>query len=234
MLKLFLGDFGREELFFYELLGRRGLRTLPLIHKDQDAFLMEDLNASQRLTLATEEAARDPVCMAALGSWYRELHLLTFQDEEDIPLSEEWQVMCPAALKQAGRPHQDGEAWRRLYPLLEALIERAARLPLRLCYNDFHPVNLVLGRQEPLAFMMDYGRMGLNYPGCDLVNALWFSDDAARAAFRGAYGLTWPEEEAWSDLLPPLQDFLLGRDGGECGLFSDEYFLKLARFIGKA
>ena len=117
--------------------------------------------------------------------------------------------------------------------MLQALVEQARSLPLTLCYNDFHPVNLVVGRQEPLAFMMDYGRMGLNHPAVDLNNALWYSDDAARAAFLAAYGLTWPRQEAWSTLLPPLMDVLMGVAGGECILFSEEYDQALRRFIGK-
>ena len=81
--------------------------------------------------------------------------------------------------------------------------------------------------------MMDYGRMGLNHPAVDLNNALWFSDEAGRAAFLAAYGLTWPQQEAWSTLLPPLLDFLMGMEGGECGLFSEAYYQALVRFLGK-
>lgn len=234
VLKLFLGDYGREELFFYEFLAANGLPTLRLIQKDAAALLKEDLDASQTLALATMDAASDPVCMAALGAWYRQLHSLDVGKGAGIRLSEEWQALSLNNLEKADKAHSDHPAWRRLSPLFANLLKMAASLPLRLCYNDFHPVNLVLGREQPLAFMMDYGRMGLNYPGADLHNALWFSDEAARAAFRAAYGLSWPEEDSWSQLLPPLQEFLMGMDGNECSLFSEEYYQALARFLGRA
>ena len=57
--------------------------------------------------------------------------------------------------------------------------------------------------------MMDYGHMGLNYPGIDLVNALWFSSEEAKKAFRESYGLSWELEDAWVNILLPLQGFLL-------------------------
>ena len=233
VLKLFLGDFGREELFFYTLLRQRGLATLKLLQQDEAALLMEDLEHSEALALARPDAANDPAVMGTLGSWYQALHLVDVSKGTGIPLSQEWQVLSKASLTQADAVHWDNPAWRRLYPLLEALVQQAHSLPLTLCYNDFHPVNLVVGRQEPLAFMMDYGRMGLNYPGVDLKNALWFSDDAATSAFRAAYGLTWPEEDRWSALLPPLMSFLMGEEGEACGLFSEEYLKALARFMGK-
>lgn len=233
VLKLFLGEFGREELFFYGLLRRHGLPTLKLQQQDDDALLMADLDHADTLALAPLEAAQDPAIMGALGAWYRALHLMDVGEEPGIRLSEEWQVLSRAALEQADAVHQDKPEWRRLYPLLLALVQKARSLPLTLCYNDFHPVNLVVGRQEAQAFMMDYGRMGLNYPGVDLKNALWFSDDAAASAFRSAYGLTWPEEDRWSALLPPLMGLLMGEKGEACGLFSEEYHQALARFVGK-
>ena len=109
-------------------------------------------------------------------------------------------------------------------------MQQAASLPLRLCYNDFYYVNLVVGREEPLAFMMDYGRMGLNHPGLDLVNALWFSPPDARAAFLSSYGLDWGEE-AWARLLPSLQDWLLGDARAVETLLSESYGEQLSRFL---
>lgn len=233
VLKLFLEDAGLEELFYLELLAQHGLPTLPLLKKDSSALLMEDLDFSDTLAPATLDAASDPAVMGALGAWYRALHQLEVGEGDGIGLSAAWQALSFSNLEKANLVHGDKPAWRRLYPMLQTLVEQARSLPLTLCYNDFHPVNLVVGRQEPLAFMMDYGRMGLKYPGVDLKNALWFSDDAARAAFLAAYGLTWPEEDSWSHLLTPLMDFLLGEDGEACGLFTEEYHQALRRFIGK-
>lgn len=233
VLKLFLEDAGLEELFYDDLLRHHDLPTLPLLKKVSSAFLMEDLDFSDTLAPASLDAASDPAVMGALGAWYRALHQLEVGEGGGIGLSAAWQALSQAALEQADAAHRDKPEWQRLYPMLQALVEQARSLPLRLCYNDFHPVNLVVGRQDAQAFMMDYGRMGLNYPGVDLKNALWFSDDAARSAFRSAYGLTWPEEEAWADLLCPLMDFLMGEKGEDCGLFSEEYHQALARFLGK-
>ena len=233
MLKLFLGEFGREELFFYKLLAQAGLPTLKLLQKDETALLMADLDFSDTLAPATLDAAKDPAVMGALGAWYRALHQLEVGEGDGIGLSAEWQALSFSNLENANQVHGDKPAWRRLHPLLVDLLEQAASLPLRLCYNDFHPVNLVTGRQEALAFMMDYGRMGLNHPAVDLNNALRFSDEAGRAAFLAAYGLTWPRQETWSTLLPPLMDVLMGVAGGECALFSEEYDQALRRFIGK-
>gem|GEM_PF-66765 len=233
VLKLFLGEFGREELFFYKLLAQAGLPTLKLLQKDETALLMADLDFSDTLAPATLDAAKDPAVMGALGAWYRALHQLEVGEGDGIGLSAEWQALSFSNLENANQVHGDKPAWRRLHPLLVDLLEQAASLPLRLCYNDFHPVNLVTGRQEALAFMMDYGRMGLNHPAVDLNNALRFSDEAGRAAFLAAYGLTWPRQETWSTLLPPLMDVLMGVAGGECALFSEEYDQALRRFIGK-
>lgn len=234
VLKLYLGDDGREELFYLELLAQHGLPTLPLLKKDSSALLMEDLDFSDTLAPATLDAASDPAVMGALGAWYRALHQLEVGEGDGIGLSAAWQALSQAALEQADAAHRDKEAWRRLYPMLQALVAQARSLPLRLCCNDFHPADLVVGRQQPLAFMNACGRMGLNYPGLDLKNALQFSDNAARAAFRAAYQLTWPQEEEWSHLLAPLLEVLMGADGEGCGLFTAAYHQALVRFLGMA
>ena len=231
MLKLFLGAYGRQELAFYDLLIREGLMTIPRVRWDEEALLMPDLCASPVLRLATEADMQCPAAMAALSRWYRQLHQIPPDQHPWLPLSEEWAALRQQRLAEAWPALAAEGGSLELKRLLEALILRAQRLKLGLCYNDFYYVNMVVGPEGTQAFMMDYGRMGLNFPGLDLRNALWFSSPKARAAFMQSYGLHW-EEEPWIALLLPLQDWLLGQAEAAAELLSEAYMAQLRCLLG--
>lgn len=230
VLKLFTGETGRAEPAFYKLLAAEGLQTLPPFQMDAKALLLPDLHAPGRYALAGEQHMASPGHMEALGRWYRALHQIPVERHPWLPLSKEWAALSPEGLARAWPALAAQGAGPELLSRLERLIHKAAGLPLRLCYNDFYYVNLVVGREEPGAFMMDYGRMGLNHPALDLVNALWFSPPDARAAFLSSYGLDWGEE-AWAQLLPPLQDWLLGESKAAETLLSEAYGEQLSHFL---
>lgn len=233
VLKLFLTDLGRGELACYDLLEQAGLCTLPLIQKDQDALLMEDLNASPRFALARREDMNSPLYMGQLGRWYGRLHRLPKKAISALPVFAEWQALNAEQLAHAHARFKNQPAWQRLHPLLMELIKQAARLPLALCYNDFYFENMVVGRAEPLALMMDYGRMARSYPGMDLVNALWFSNEAARKAFFLAYGRQGRARHALGLLLAPLAEFLAYDGQNAEDLLSDAYYEQLKQHFSQ-
>lgn len=207
VLKLFLSDYGKEEIDFYAFLQEKGIKTLLLNASDHEALLMEDLHFSQDYSLAIKEQMCDPEVMASLGTWYRKLHLINEEEIKHLPYAKEWKSLHLEKLEEKDQIFKEDKRWKKVFPLLKELFMHIEKLPLCLCYNDFYYVNMVVGEHE--AFMLDYGHMGLNYPGMDLVNALWFSNEEARKAFRESYGLHWDLEEAWVKVLLPLQDFLL-------------------------
>ena len=207
VLKLFLSDYGKDEIKFYRFLQEKSIHTIQLISSDHEALLMEDLNFSQDYSLAIKEQMGDPKVMGSLGRWYRKLHLIKEKELEHLPYAKEWKILHLEKLEEKDQVFKDDKRWKKVFPLLKELLVYVKELPLCLCYNDFYYVNMVVGESD--SFMMDYGLMGLNYPGIDLVNALWFSSKEARKAFRESYGLSWELEEEWVKILLPLQDFLL-------------------------
>lgn len=211
VLKLFLSSYGREELMFYSLFQKIGIPSLTMIQGDDEAFLLQDLDQSPTHRLALKEEMQDPVIMRQLGSWYRQLHSLEGHEDLNFPRSKEW-------------AHLSGNHFEKLKGLLheywsvkriETVVQEIKTYPLRVCYNDFYYENMVVSMEEPSSFMMDYGLMGINYPGVDLVNALWFSSEKAKTAFREGYGLSWEKEERRATLLLLMFQLLEVEPGGE-------------------
>jgi len=194
----------------YDLLRDLRVPTLPVHDSTASAVLLEDLEASPIWRLADERDVEGRDVGKAVAEWYQFLHVagrdLVKQGAPDW-LRWVWDTLTPEGILRAGEvlEMEESPVWKFAAEHLDALRERARRLPTTLNYNDFHWTNLALSRRRPLkAIVFDYHLLGIGLAWSDVRNVTDSLGPAAREAFRDAYGPTRPEERILDDPLSVL------------------------------
>lgn len=200
VLKYFEKEEYRREIDGYRLLAALGVPTPKVYAATKEAFLLEDIDASETLRLAREEDVQDPTVLRAVARWYRMLH------EKGCGLSQaqrgtlycEYDALTPEALRQAALRSgtEDAPCWTALCRALPKLHRLLADRGTTLVYNDFHHSNLIVARAGGAAMMYDYNFLGLGLAASDIANVCYGLAPAAAAAFREAYGPIDPAQEA--------------------------------------
>ncbi|MCL1952522.1 MAG: hypothetical protein FWF60_06805 [Oscillospiraceae bacterium] len=72
--KYFRQAHDRREIQYYELLRSLGVPTLRLIAKTERLLLLEDIAASGKYRLGTEQDMSDPNVARLIAAWFRQLH----------------------------------------------------------------------------------------------------------------------------------------------------------------
>ena len=213
ILKVFGHTEASREVRAYSLLEDLGVPTLRVIARTNDALLLEDLDVSEHLRLATEEDVGKVEAGAALAVWYRALHnagsaVRLGVDPRSSFLPREIDALTPASILEIAALVRGSD--RKKWSILAGNIDRIRNAVMAsaetLTYNDFHWTNLALSRdgKPPRAVVFDYHLLGLGMRHSDCRNVTGSRGPDAADAFRSAYGETNPGEKVLDELVAPL------------------------------
>ena len=208
-------EFSRE-ITNYQLLKEAGLNTLPVIAKTENAILLEDLQSSPKLRLATKDDLNLVEIAAALAGWYKELHGVDAGRliQEGFSFYSELDFITTANLhkliRMLGNDTPKALRWvEAVFDELQALLSQARKT---LTYNDFYYTNLAVARDGKAAFMFDYNLLGLGFPAMDLRNVTSSMNEEAGKAFLRAYGPVDPLEVKLNEIISPITGLLIGME----------------------
>ena len=212
ILKVFVDPDASREVGAYAMLRDLGVPTLRVISSTNDALLLEDLDASERLRLASKEDIGNPEVGVALASWYHALHGADWRgwtrQHGLSSLRREIDELTPASiLELASRVRgQYQSRWVTLADNIDSIRNAAITSHETLTYNDFHWTNLALSRNaKPIrAVVFDYHLLGLGLRSSDCRNVSGSLGPVAADAFQSVYGETDPREKVLDDLIAPL------------------------------
>ena len=212
VLKTFDNPEDRREIGHYRLLQTLGVPTPRLLRADDDALLLEDLDAGPVWRLCTASDLADPAFAEALAGWYRLLHDRgrPYAAAHSADLPEESDALTRAALaflrQRSGAA--DAPVWTLLETGYDRLMYRLQGLPRTLCYDDVDYTNCAAARDGGAALVFDYHLLGGGYVYGDLRNVTVSLSPEAGKAFLRAYGPFDPLEKAVDDVISPLYTLL--------------------------
>ena len=158
-----------NEVKSYNLLNKLGVPTINLLGQTENALLLEDLDYSQDLRLATADVLNSCETGVAVARWYQKLHSAGEQflsESEQISDFLKWQIdeLDSHILYNLGQHFniQELPGWQLAIDNIEVLRDRIKSLPVTINYNDFYWTNLALSREglPRQAVMFDYHLMG--------------------------------------------------------------------------
>lgn len=198
VLKWFAGDGESAEVQSYALLERLGVHTIAVYGRTRNALLLEDLESSPTLRLASEEDSGRAETGTATAGWYRSLHsagyaLLTGPGPVPKYLHRETDVLDASTILRIGEwlGLADNPVWSLAAEHIDALKSALEARPTTLTYNDFHWTNLALSREGTpglRAIVFDYHLMGIGPAYSDYRNVLSVLHGPAAEAFKAAFG----------------------------------------------
>ena len=215
ILKVFDKLADTREIAHYQLLAHLGVPTLPVLGYTERGLLLPDLNRDPAYRLAQSEDLENPSVVRAIGVWYRQLHtqgrLYLLQNGEN--LYDEADLITPASMEQVAAKTNTRTApfWKVFHANFPEIRRRLEMLPHTLTYHDFHWSNLVVGRTEENALMLDFHLLGKGIPYSDLRNVTQGLPFEMQPVFLEAYGpLEQLEEQQRADhVLAPLAALVL-------------------------
>lgn len=184
-----------KEIMLYKLFEKIGLNTIQTYAMTDHCILMEDISTSKFLRLGKETDMTNPKIMYALAEWYKKLHtegveLVKCLTNDSSFTNLTLELFNESNIKQLSRflNLDDNRFFESMLSHLINLRNKILSFNETLCYQDFHYENLVVSKDESIAFMFDYNMINIGYVESDLNNALWFSDEKSRCAFLENYG----------------------------------------------
>ena len=200
---------GRKEIRHYAALNAIDVPTLHTIAQTDRLLLMEDIEASGRYRLATEEDMSDPQSARLIAQWFRQLHsggkqfdglagMDILENAEEALRTED---ITNAMLQSNTR---ENPFWALLTNHAEDLKRSHSRLCSTITYNDFWWDNMAVAADASTAIMFDYNCVHRGYAYRDIRHILSVLSKKAGAAFLDAYGEFSKEEKAFEDVYFPL------------------------------
>ena len=210
----------RREIATYDLLGRLGVPTLPVLGAGEDWLILEDL-VSAGYRPATTADLQDPAIGRLIAGWYDKLHAAGDTLIDAVIDYSELDLIDDAGLAgvEARWPELAPRvAWARAE--LPGWHELIAHLPRTLTHNDFAATNLAIAWHGGDALMYDHNLTGMGLRASDLRNVRLGLGGAAAAAFLDEYArlaeargvVASPEAEALDDATSHLVALILASE----------------------
>lgn len=184
-----------KEIILYKLFQKINLNTIQTYAMTDHCILMEDISTSKFLRLGKETDMTNPKIMYALGEWYKKLHtegvdLINYLKTDPSFTNLSLELLNESNIKQLSSylELEDNRFFEIMLGNLTNIRNKIFSFEETLCYQDFYYENLVVSKDESIAFMFDYNMINIGYVESDLNNALWFSDDKSKCAFFENYG----------------------------------------------
>lgn len=192
VLKYFLKDEYKREIFNHSLLKELGVPTIKVLGSTDRSILLEDLDESINYRLGTESDLSDIEVAKALAKWYVKLHNmgsryitkanLDFYREIDNITKENIEF-----IKNKSNT-SDNRIWDLITDNWSLFLENITNLEETLVYNDFYWTNLVVSFDKNEAMMFDYNLLGVGIGYNDVRNVCSSLSEKAQKVFMDEYG----------------------------------------------
>ena len=232
VLKIFSNDVDTREISNYLLLQNLGVRTLPLIAHTDNAILLPDIEASNEYRLGVESDLENPKAAKAIAKWYKELHSkgAEYIAELSTDMYSETDLLTKENLSFIAEKTDtvDNALWKAVEANFDEIHNRINALPKTLTYNDFYYDNLIVSKDETIAFMFDYNLLGKGYAYGDIRNVVSSLSPNAAKAFCEEYAMLDMEEQIKADaFISPLVTLYFACKKKNFPSYAEEYLEKL-------
>ncbi len=212
IVKYFENSDSAREIDNYKLLINLGVPTINIFYTSSNMIIMEDIAASKRFRMATEDDLNSAEVVKNLAIWLKDLHtkgkkadksglysektlLLDLQNNvlvDNVPLQERLNDLI-----------KDDNLSSQILLALPNITHKFDSVAITLTHNDGGVEQIVVGKNS--ALMLDYDRLGRGYPFIDISNALSFIPSSLHNEFLAAYGKTdWEDEKSFHSLFGSL------------------------------
>jgi len=203
---------GRKEIVYYAMLRSIGVPTLRVTAQTERLLLLEDIETSDTIRLATEQDMSDCAIARLIAKWFQQLHTCgrNISDLPQLGLLDNLSELNTKNIKHAMREtnSRDNPVWPVVVAQLGSIKATHVRLCNTITYNDFWHDNMAVARDSSSALMFDYNCIYRGYAYSDIRHILSVLPPDAGNAFLDAYGPYSAEEKALEELLFPLTGLL--------------------------
>ena len=180
------------EIDNYKLLNDIGVDTIKIFDMTENSILMEDLNTSNKLRLATKYDISKEEVGVALAQWYLNLHskgeIYIKDNKENTYLKREIDEINEKNIKNIISKSDKKELWDFILENLYRVNEKINQMDETINYNDFYWTNFAVSRDVKRAVVFDYNMMGKGFRYNDVRNVSVSLEGIARESFLEAYG----------------------------------------------
>ena len=214
VLKIFENLEFTREIDNYHLLHEFGIPTIPLIASSEDAILLEDLNVSPNLRLASEVDLASLQIATCLAVWYQNLHAIDLDALKlrGLKFYSELDYFSLANINEL-ISFLGSKTPPTIVEIKNHFSEISQKLLLTrkcLTYNDFYYTNMAVARDGSYALMFDYNLLGVGFAAMDLNNVTSSLSEEAGRAFLEAYGQIDSMETRLNEIVSPIIGLVMG------------------------
>jgi len=200
---------GRNEIEYYKMLKSVNIPVLNMTAHTACLLLLEDIQASGKYRLATEQDHSNYATARLIARWFKQLHACgrNFSGLQELAvLDDAGKVLSIKSIKKAMCKSNtcDNLFWVALMDQVESIKSAYSCWCNTITYNDFWWDNMAVALDGSSALMFDYNCVYRGYAYSDIRHVLSVLSKEAGAAFLDAYGKYNNKEKAFDDLYFPL------------------------------